>query len=163
LLSAMMGRYVNSNGSSNVTMFRCPGDVVPSVNGYRLRSYSMNGQVGPYPGQVNYGSPLRTYGKEADIVCPQPKDLFVLCDEHPGSMDDGFLQVSATAGSFPNVPASYLDGGCGFGFADGHGEIHRWQGTGLLIPVVYNATVPNFSISSTDPDAVWFQGKAGCR
>src|SRR5262249_1995365 len=41
-LNGPMGRYV----SSNITVFRCPGDVVPSQNGQRLRSYSMNGQMG---------------------------------------------------------------------------------------------------------------------
>jgi hypothetical protein len=121
----------------------------------------MNGQIGPATGQPNYGSPLRTYNKESDITCPSPKDLFVLCDEHPGTMDDAYLQVSST-GWFPNVPASYLDGGCGFGFADGHGEIHKWQGTALLIPVVYNATFSGPTVSTSDPDWIWWKGKEGC-
>lgn len=157
VVSGLMGRFV-----TNRAVYRCPGDVVPSVGGLRARSYSMNGQIGPAPNQSNYGSPLRTYSKESDIVCPVPKDLFVLCDEHPGSMDDGYLQVSATTGSFPNVPASYLDGGCGFGFADGHGEIHKWQGN-LLIPVVFGGSVLSLTIPANDPDAIWFKGKAGCQ
>ena len=32
--------------SSNITVLKCPADVVPSANGQRLRSYSMNGQMG---------------------------------------------------------------------------------------------------------------------
>ena len=164
MLSALMGKYVNSN----VTVFRCPGDVVPSLNGYRLRSYSMNEQIGPpsaaysYGGSQNY-SGLHTYSKEADVTCPQPKDLFVFCDEHPGSEDDGYLQVpAANSGVFPNVPASYLDGGCGFSFADGHGEIHKWRGTTLLIPVVYGVAFNNLVSSVTDPDWRWLESKAGC-
>jgi type II secretory pathway pseudopilin PulG len=158
MLAGLMGKYVNSN----VTVFRCPADVVPSANGYRLRSYSMNGQVGAQAGAQNYGSPFRTYSKESDIVCPTPGNLFVFCDEHPGSMDDAYFQVSGSNPIFPNVPASYVDNGCGFSFADGHGEIHKWKGTTLLIPVVPNATVVNVTTDQRDPDWIWFHGKAGC-
>src|SRR6187549_1522344 len=38
LLSPYMGRSLKS--------YRCPGDKVPSANGIRVRSYSMNGQMG---------------------------------------------------------------------------------------------------------------------
>lgn len=155
LLAAPMSRYVGSN----VTVFRCPGDVVPSRNGFRLRSYSMNGQVGnPF---ANYAPPLRLYQKESDIVCPTPANLFVLCDEHPGSLNDGFLQVSSSP-RFPDVPASYLDNGCGFSFADGHAEIHKWQGKSLLIPVVRSVSFTSIPVSSTDPDWLWFSARTGC-
>jgi len=28
--------------------------------------------------------------------------------------------------AWDDVPASYHNGACGFSFADGHGEIHKW-------------------------------------
>jgi hypothetical protein len=155
LLSALMGKYVNSN----VTVYRCPGDVIPSQNGYRLRSYSMNGQFGLQPGQVNYGSPFSTYNKEADIKHPSPANLFVFCDQHPGSMDDGYFQVSSVP-YIPEIPASYLEGGCGLSFVDGHAEIHKWQSV-LPIPVRAGVTVSPITPSNTDPDWKWLSARAG--
>lgn len=152
-----MARYTGTN----VAFLRCPGDVVPSKNGFRLRSYSMNGQVGT---SLDYnGGSYRLYAKESDIVCPTPANLFVFCDEHPGTLNDGYLQVKlTTAGSFPDVPASYLDNGCGFSFADGHAEIHKWQGTGLLIPVVPGVRFSNLITSGTDPDWNWLTSRSSC-
>jgi Tfp pilus assembly protein PilE len=158
MLSGLMGKYVNSN----VTVFRCPADVVPSANGFRLRSYSMNGQLGVQPGGQNYGAPLRIYQREVDISCPIPANLFVFCDESPVTMDDGYFQVSATP-RWPSCPACYVDNGCGFSFADGHGEIHKWQGTTLLIPVVANAVFLPPTPSASDPDWMWFGSKVGCQ
>lgn len=156
LLAGQMGRYVGSN----VTVFRCPGDVVPSINGFRLRSYSMNGQLGS---SLNYNAGWRTYQKESDISCPSPANLFVLCDEHPGTINDGYLQVGlTTSSSFPDVPASYLENGCGFSFADGHAEIHKWQGATLLIPVVRNVTFSNVHGQPNDPDWIWLTNRSAC-
>jgi prepilin-type processing-associated H-X9-DG protein len=160
LLSSLMGRYY----SNNVSVFRCPGDVVPSANGYRLRSYSMNGQLAPQEGQVNYGAPLKFYSQLADLGCPTPSKLFVFCDESMWTMSDGYFQVSPTPW-FANMPAAYLDGGCGFSFADGHAEIHKWQGTNLLVPVVYNNSFIHGGpqVASNDVDWVWFSARTGCR
>src|ERR1035438_5062903 len=38
---SLMWPYLNNN----LSVFRCPGDMVPSANGTRIRSYSMNGSV----------------------------------------------------------------------------------------------------------------------
>ena len=47
------------------------------------------------------------------------------------------MQISANQPQFVDDPACYLEGGCGFSFADGHGEIHRWQTSALRIPVQF--------------------------
>ncbi len=39
--SSLMWPYVGNN----LSVYRCPGDVVPSANGQRIRSYSMQGQM----------------------------------------------------------------------------------------------------------------------
>lgn len=140
--SALLWPYLGNN----LSVFRCPADTVPSANGFRIRSYSMNGQMGAESFQVrgldNADDPgFLYYAKESDIVRPTPANAFVFLDESPCSIDDGWLQIAAgefsagTWGYFPNVPACYVEGGCGFSFADGHAEIHRWQTTSLLIPV----------------------------
>ena len=142
--------------------FKCPADVVPSDNGQRLRSYSMNGQVGSSLGS-SYNPGWRTYSKGSDLTCPGPASLFVFCDEHPGSINDGFLQLNANSPIYPDVPASYLDGGCGFGFADGHGEIHAWQGRWLQIGVVPHTSVFNVASSGLDPDWKWLVQRSACK
>lgn len=150
----LMGLYLGGN----INAFRCPGDVVPSVNGFRLRSYSMNGQVGT---TLSYSPGWRMYTKESDVVSPSPANLFIFCDEHPGSLNDGYLQVGLTKnGNFPDVPASYLENGCGFSFEDGHAEIHKWQGTTLLMPVVRNVRFNNVqSTNPNDPDWIWLTNR----
>jgi hypothetical protein len=128
----------------NLAVYRCPGDRVPSANGFRIRSYSMNGQMGAeYDDALstNANPSCLTYIKGSDIISPTPANAFVFCDESPESIDDGYLQLASTPFAvetwnlFPNIPACYLEGACGFSFADGHGEIHRWQTSALLIPL----------------------------
>ncbi len=156
---SVMAHYV----SSNLTIYRCPGDIVPSQNGQRLRSYSMNGQIGaPYYGsQFNPG--WRTYTNETDLVCPSPKDAFVFCDEHPSSINDGLFVASLSTPQYTDLPASYLEGGCGFSFADGHAEVHKWRSRFVFLPVVANQT-PNFPIlsSGSDLDWVWLRDHSSC-
>ena len=137
-MSALLWPYVNNN----LNVYRCPGDTVPSLNGFRIRSYSMNGQVGTGVSS-GYNPGYLTYIKGSDIIRPTPTNLFVFADESPDSIDDGFLQIASNLPTFPDVPACYLEGGCGFSFADGHAEIHRWLTTSLLIPIVLGVTRVN--------------------
>jgi prepilin-type N-terminal cleavage/methylation domain-containing protein len=156
---SIMAHYV----SSNLTIYRCPADIVPSQNGTRLRSYSMNGQMGAPYSASTFNSGWRSYTNEADLVCPSPKDAFVFCDEHPSSINDGLFIPSLNSPQYIDLPASYLEGGCGFSFADGHGEIHKWRSRFVLVPVVANQT-PNFPIlsSGTDLDWLWLRDHSSC-
>jgi prepilin-type N-terminal cleavage/methylation domain-containing protein/prepilin-type processing-associated H-X9-DG protein len=158
-LPALMGQYV----SSNLTVLHCPGDLVPSANGQRIRSYSMNGQMGAANGFSNPNSGWRQYTYEYDLTCPAPSDAFIFCDEHPGSLNDGYIQGNLNTPSFPDVPASYLEGGCGFSFADGHAEIHKWRTQTLLIPVVAGATIANLSASGSNADWLWLRSHSACK
>ena len=133
---SLMWPYLNNN----LSVFRCPGDVVPSANGTRIRSYSMSGSVlgglqGNLTPLIGYNAGWRVYIKGGDVTSPSPANLFVFADESPASLNDGYLQMGLNSPAFPDIPACYVEGGCGFSFADGHGEIHRWQSPSLLIPV----------------------------
>jgi len=60
----------------------------------------------------------------------------VFVDEHPDSINDGWLTASwPGGGGWGDLPASYHAGTCGIGFADGHAEIHRRKHPGTLQPV----------------------------
>ncbi|HEY5298856.1 MAG TPA: prepilin-type N-terminal cleavage/methylation domain-containing protein [Verrucomicrobiae bacterium] len=143
-------------------VYKSPGDTMPSSNGQRIRSYSMNGQMGCayLKGKINFDSPAIQYVKESDITHPVPSDAFVFCEENPHTINDGYLEIfsqPATA-QFPDVPAAYLDGACAFSFADGHAEIHKWM-TSVLI----NVKAPIYYIlggGTKNADWLWFSQHA---
>jgi prepilin-type N-terminal cleavage/methylation domain-containing protein len=147
-------------------VYRCPADNIPSDNGQRIRTYSMQGQLGqpdPQTGKMlQYQSYAKTYSKMGSITgFPGPSDLIVFVEESGADLAttgvgvDGWLQVNnaygATAGSysgqasFPDVPGSYHKWGCGLSFADGHSEIHKWVTDKLHIAVYKN--MPSFGNS----------------
>jgi hypothetical protein len=149
---------------SNLSALHCPGDVVSSADGPRIRSYSMNGAVGtiydaPSIRSFSGYSGWRLYAKGGDILRPSPAGLFVFTDESPATINDGFFQEDLNGGSFPDLPADYLEGACGFSFADGHGEIHRWLTSVLLVPVQFGRTQtqPIQVSTAQDPDWSWLR------
>jgi prepilin-type processing-associated H-X9-DG protein len=53
----------------------------------------------------------------------------VLVDENPAGLNDAAFAFQMVQPSWLDAPGSYHNGACGFAFADGHSEIHRWLGT----------------------------------
>ena len=134
---------------ANVAVYKCPADrfVSPAQAaagiGSRPRSYSMNGFFGPttpdWTSTVNNYYPTNTQFLKATSI-PNPGGLFVTLDEHPDSINDGLFQANPTptAAHWDDLPATYHDGGCGFSFADGHAEIHKFKSaTCTILPVIY--------------------------
>src|SRR5204862_2285927 len=94
----------------------------------------------PNPAENNNYPTYRQFLKAASI--PNPAQLFVTCDEHPDSINDGFLQANPHTDTAPSkwddLPATYHDGACGFAFADGHSEIHKFKSlVCTILPVQY--------------------------
>jgi len=128
-----------------VAIYKCAGDRVASDNGQRVRSFSMNSQMGhigglkpgPFPTYYtppNYnGSPYtsapewKVFKRTSDLTDLAPSDAFIFAEENPGSINDGFLQVRLFGLTFPDVPGSNHDGVGTVSFADGHVEGHRWE------------------------------------
>ena len=156
--SGLLAPYLGNQ----IGVYRSPGDTLLSANGQRVRSYSMNGQMGcVYTiGKINFDAPAIQYVKESQIMKPVPSDAFVFCEESPYTINDGFLEVftqPATAG-FPDLPAVYLGGACAFSFADGHAEMHKWTTAALL-----NAKGPIYTITGgakNNDDWIWFSQHA---
>ncbi len=73
--------------------------------------------------------PWATYGKFSSIINPGPSMLWVLLDENPAGLNDAAFAFQMTEPYWHDAPGSYHNGACGFAFADGHSEIHKWQGT----------------------------------
>jgi len=166
--------------TSGLGIYKCPADHFVSPKqaaagiSARPRSYSMNGFFGvyspdvPYPvGNNNYPT-YRQFLKTVSI--PTPSGFFVSCDEHPDSINDGFLQANPHTDIVPSkwddLPATYHDGGCGFAFADGHSEIHKFRSHVCTILPVTFGPLPYPSISSDASgaaavDVSWVAARAG--
>jgi len=153
LILAALGPYT----AKNIGIYKCPADRLPSEVGPRVRSYSMNVFVGfaTEPGQgipswfQGYYNTYRTYVKESDLILPGPASTWWLVDEHPDSINDAMLAMNMasstiwpSATTWQDMPASYHNRACGFGFADGHGEIKKWLDAQSVAPVVQNFNNP---------------------
>jgi len=55
-----------------------------------------------------------------------------------------------------DLPATYHDGACGFAFADGHSEIHKWRMGTTKQPVRYT-DLSRISVPANDPDVAWIR------
>jgi prepilin-type N-terminal cleavage/methylation domain-containing protein/prepilin-type processing-associated H-X9-DG protein len=117
-------------------IFKCPADVYLSVPqkaaGFRERVRSISGNIGIGAGNAEFrGGPwdpamYKHIKKAGEFIYPGPAETWVYVDEHPDSINDaGFFNPWAT--QFIDVPATSHGGACGFAFADGHAEIHKWR------------------------------------
>lgn len=144
--------------ANQIGVYHCPADKVPSANGQRIRSYSMNSQMGASGGLVNYSPGWKQYIKMSDIVVPTPSDALVFADEHPGSINDGFLEMHCVTPDFPDVPAAVRHGrSCGMSFADGHAALTRWVTPVLLIPEVQGTPVKSIATTANNVDWLWLR------
>jgi prepilin-type processing-associated H-X9-DG protein len=128
-------------------VYKCPGDNYLSGRqrsaGWsgRLRSNSMNALIGysgdnghdDRDGKAWYDQSYVQYIKQASFR--QPSMVWVTLDEQGDSINDAFFISGIGAGSWGDVPASYHGGACGFSFADGHAEIHKWKSNTSIYPV----------------------------
>ncbi|MDB6109660.1 MAG: hypothetical protein JWR69_1410 [Pedosphaera sp.] len=71
-------------------------------------------------------SPWMTYSKFSSINAPGPSMLWVLVDEDVSGLNDAAFAFGMEQPVWYDAPGVYHNGGCGFAFADGHSETHRW-------------------------------------
>ncbi len=161
LSEALLGPYCKRQ----TKIYHCPADIYTCTEWnqemLRVRSISMNGFIEgdaycaaklskgiPGNASIWYYTPpnaWRAYIKQADIVKPVPSELFVFVDEHPDSINDGWLITNITdPNTWEDLPASYHGQACGFGFADGHAAIHKWHDGGSW-PAVQKKQYNGFS------------------
>ncbi len=125
---ASLGPYLGNSAA----VYKCPSDRFLSSNqkkkgwSQRVRSMSANIVVGDGNADSGPMDPLYTHvRKTSDFLHPGPSEAWVFLDEHPDSINDaGFF--SPAPREWIDLPASYHNGACGFAFADGHSEIHKW-------------------------------------
>ena len=117
-------------------VYRCPTDsVVSDIQaqagwGARVRSISMNAMVGN-AGQflqagANVNNPdYQQFLKLGQI--PQPAQIFLLTEEHPDSINDGYFLNKPGSMQWMDLPAGSHNGAANLAFADGHLETHLWR------------------------------------
>jgi prepilin-type N-terminal cleavage/methylation domain-containing protein/prepilin-type processing-associated H-X9-DG protein len=71
-------------------------------------------------------NPWATYGKFSAVLSLSPSTLWVLVDENPAGLNDAAFSFQMTDASWLDAPASFHNNACGFAFADGHSETHKW-------------------------------------
>ena len=131
--------------AKNLGVYKCPADKKAAVNGVlTVRSMSMNGYMNPLnssPPAMPAPSPpaplnaaYKMYRKQGDLVGLGPANTWVLIDENPVSINDGWFCVdpNPAATTWIDKPATYHDRAGGLSFADGHGEIKKWRDQNLI-------------------------------
>ena len=137
-------------------IFKCPADQatvkVAGESRPRIRSISMSQVFGT--GELLPVANWRTYDKLAAIAIPTK--TFVLVDEHPDSINDAAFAVRCEGADNPSTaiimdfPASFHGGACGFAFADGHSEIHKWRGSKIKAPARYKDFALSLNVAAGD-------------
>jgi len=167
--------------SANAAIYKCAADNYVSASqraagiSSRPRSYSMNMFFGANTpgGTANAAFPNFTLFLKSGNIS-NPAQLFVMLDEHPDSVNDGFLQTDPhtdisqwSPPTWNDLPATYHDGACGFAFADGHSEIHKFKSRiCTILPVLYkpfqgSRQVPFGQDPGAGPnDALWVANRA---
>ncbi len=181
LQEGLLGSYMQNS----VAAYKCPADIFLSAAQIqakfqkRVRSYSMNnflgyfshcascvnGTAGSGPDPTfqaqDWASPgWPQYLKVSSIS--QASEIYVFLDEHPNSINDGYFDTGnqgtpAQPTPWGDTPASYHNGACGFSFADGHSEIHRWFVKGTDAPVQPNNgwAGPSLGAPPNFTDRIW--------
>jgi prepilin-type N-terminal cleavage/methylation domain-containing protein/prepilin-type processing-associated H-X9-DG protein len=181
---ALMAPYLGNA----VEIFRCPADkrmgfyqgTDPQLKGKKVpaaRTFAMNQAVGtdPYPpsyGKMAVNGPWMDgnhnhsrnqtwycYGKMSDFIDPGPGSTFVLLDEDAQSLNDAAWAVSMAVAKWIDWPGTYHNFACGFAFADGHSEVHKWKDGQTKVP----KSGPSQVTPKNPIDINWVQQRASAR
>ncbi len=143
--------------------YKCPADNIPSVVGQRNRSYAMSQWVGNWNGQSGlFNTPFRVFVKLSQFTQPGPSKTWVLLDECPDSINDGYFTVHMSDQLWDDVPASTHSGAGDFSFADGHAEIKKWLDGNTKIGVRKVNPCPCYHLVSPR-DHKWLQDHTTAR
>jgi prepilin-type N-terminal cleavage/methylation domain-containing protein len=153
--SALLAPYLGGQ----IGVYKCPADNIPSANGDRLRTFSMQSQVGnvySYGVSRGYNANYAAFIKVSELTRLSPVNCIVFLEENMCSMNDGYLQVKNGSPVWPDVPGSYHDWACDFSWADGHADTRKWVTSVLKIPVAYGYTAGSISTGVGNADYLWW-------
>jgi prepilin-type N-terminal cleavage/methylation domain-containing protein/prepilin-type processing-associated H-X9-DG protein len=151
----------------NASVYRCPADssTVLNMTLYpyggagvpRVRSVSMNCWLNPLT--LTSTDPQTTiFRKLANVT--HPSETWVLLDENPGTINDGYFLCVPGTTIWTDVPATYHNNANGISFADGHSEIKKWKDPAIL---GHNVTSVNVPPKDGGVDLKWLQARSTYR
>jgi prepilin-type N-terminal cleavage/methylation domain-containing protein/prepilin-type processing-associated H-X9-DG protein len=161
------------NYAPNSKIYKCPGDhSTLNVNGVivpRIRTMAMNCYVGGFDGTDGgwpFADPywIYTKGSQFSGSAGPPDKIFVFLDERDDRVNWGNFMADMTGydpmqpnswGWTEDIPGYYHNRGCGFSFADGHSELHKWLDPRTTPP--YDPSNQNSLPSPRNKDVYWVQ------
>jgi len=115
--------------NTSFPIYKCPADQKQLNGVITARTMSMNAFMNVIdnvkPDYVTPGHLYTIYRKLGGIE--KPADRFVFCDESQVSINDGMIWIFIDYPGWVDGPGTYHNFACGFSFADGHSEIHKWR------------------------------------
>jgi len=73
-------------------------------------------------------TPFKTFNKVSSFTgAAGAANIWVFLDEDQYSLNDGGFGVGMLVPEWIDWPGTYHNNGCGFAFADGHSEVHKWK------------------------------------
>jgi prepilin-type N-terminal cleavage/methylation domain-containing protein/prepilin-type processing-associated H-X9-DG protein len=152
LTDSKLGPYANRA----TKIYKCPSDRELAANGERIRTMSMNAQVGNPGENTNRFNPLYVqFFKQTDFL--NPSGIFVFLDEHCDSINDGFFVNRLENYVWGNLPGSYHNGAANLAFADGHVESHRWLVADTVQPARKDAIRGRQILATPATDFDWLK------
>lgn len=147
-------------------VYKCPADKYVSApqraRGWTERVRSVSGNIYVGEGNAETGPISSIYKhviRASDLTIPGPTETWVYVDEHPDSINDAGCFAPNSDVNIVDIPANYHNGACGFAFADGHSEVHKWIGPTikrLKINARDGMYQLNVSTPLGDPDLYWY-------
>jgi prepilin-type processing-associated H-X9-DG protein len=104
-------------------------------------------------------TPFYTFGKASEFNKPGPAMTWVLLDEDYFSLNDAGFAVGMLTAEWIDWPGTYHNNACGFAFADGHSEIHKWLESSTK---VVNGNVGRRSVTGSR-DWMWISQRTSAR
>jgi len=160
--TSTIGSYTKNSG-----IYQCPADpiIAQPYGQARVRSYSMDFTCGSESASQTKVGTYQDYWpnffKTGDFKIASK--TWVFSDEHPDSINDG-IQFTATSDGeddqWSDMPASYHVGACGYAFADGHAEIHKWRNNNSIHQIVGNQSWLPLNVTGSKVDIDWVESHA---
>jgi len=156
ITSGLLAPYVKNN----LGVYKCPSGQSKAQAGPRLRSYSMNALVGnPITIPNRFNPNWLQFMRSSDF--PGPVNFWVLIEEHPDTINDGYFVNTWDQIRWGNLPASYHSASANLSWADGHLERHRWLPNTVRPPV--KGAVGGGYVPSPPDDFLWLRQRTSVR
>jgi prepilin-type N-terminal cleavage/methylation domain-containing protein len=131
-----LGPYVKTH-----RIFKCPTDrsttTLPDGKSYpRVRSYSMNGNMGTRVLDNGGSGASLTFLTQAELTRAPRTEFFVFIDEHEDSLANCIFYLDRDIGleRWSRIPASRHSRSGVISYTDGHAEIHKWRDARTFVP-----------------------------